>query len=839
MKCIRKCVQTAVILAFLSSAANAAVIQVPAGGNLQAALNQAQPGDTIVLQAGAKFVGQFKFPAKAGMVTLTSSGPLPDRRITPGDAPLLATIASGTTMMAFDLYDAKNWTIDGMRFEGNTGGYGDIVGIWRGENIVLRRLLIVIPDPQEQKRFITGNGRHITLTQSHCSGIWRAGQDSQCFGAWDGAGPYTITDNFLEAASENVMFGGADSISADNVPSDILVENNLFTKRLEWKGKPRVVKNLFELKAARRVVVRNNVFERNWIDGQAGTAIVFTPRNQDGQAPWSVIEDVLFEYNIVRDTVAHFNILGYDDIKPSGQTTNITVRHNLLLGTGGRLGTIGNEVATLVFDHNTFVNPQVWESSMISLYAEGSIATPNGTRTPQFAVNHFTFTNNMVQGNTYGLHSSAGAGTAALTGMTRGYSWTNNVVAGGSGQYPSVTTFVTVAEYPTHFDAAYYLALTSRFRSMATDGTDIGWNRPTPTATLPVVIGTATLPGGKVGSAYSVTLTASGGSGTVTWDVVFGALPAGLTLNGSTGTISGTPTSAGTSSFSIRAADIADATNDATASYSLKVIVPVAITTTSIPNGQVTTAYNTMLGANGGTGNFRWSLSSGTLPPGLSLGTDTGAISGTPQTACTNTFTITARDAADTLNSASATFTMHVSSGGVTITTTSLPAGRATLTYAATVAASGGSGALAWAVTGGVLPAGLTLDSSTGQIAGTLTTAGSSTFTLRACDAADGANCASADYTVNVAAAIALTTASLPNPVRGQAYSATLSASSAVGTVSWKIGSGALPLGLSLNAATGVISGTATNNAAANFVVTVTDSSTSASRQFALKVSNK
>jgi hypothetical protein len=139
--------------------------------------------------------------------------------------------------------------------------------------------LLIVAGPAGQKRAIKANGRSITLTRSHIANIWRAGQDSQAFCAWDGAGPYTVTDNYLEAASENVMFGGANSLAPDRVPADILVAGNHFSKRLEWRGQGKVVKNLFELKSAKRVTVRNNLFEHNWSDAQSGTAIVFTVRN--------------------------------------------------------------------------------------------------------------------------------------------------------------------------------------------------------------------------------------------------------------------------------------------------------------------------------------------------------------------------------------------------------------------------------------------------------------------------------------------------------------------------------------------------------------------------------
>lgn len=669
MKHIYTCV-AALALVVASSPVEAAVINVTTGGDLQAALNQAQAGDTIVLPAGAKFVGQFRFPAKSGMVTLRSSGALPDRRVGVADAPLMATVVSGGNMMAFDLYDSANWTIDGIRFEGNVGGAGEIIGIYRATNVVLRRLLFVVPTGQEQKRFVLGNGRHITLTQSYCSGVWRTGQDSQCFTAWDGAGPYTITDNFLEAASENVMFGGADSTSPDNIPSDILVENNLFTKRLEWKGHPRGVKNLFELKAARRVLIRKNIFERNWVDAQAGSAIVFTPRNQDGTSPWTSIEDVIFEYNIVRDTPAHFNLTGYDDNGASGQTTRITIRHNLLLGTGGgRMLQAGNEIGTLVFDHNTYVSPQIWETSMMALYAEGTIAVATGgTRAPRFAVQNLTFTNNLANFNTYGLHTSVGMGTAGLTGMTTGYTWRNNVLAGGWGTYPATTTFLPLAEYLPQFDANYYLVSTSPFKSMATDGTDLGWNKadetappppapepepepepePQPQPGEPVAITTASVPGGRVTAAYNTALHADGGSGAYRWSVQSGNLPAGLVLAADTGAIGGTPTTVGTSSFSVGVCDAAGGTNCTTKAYAIAITASVAVTTATLPSGVQKRAYSATLSATNAIGAVRWSVAAGTLPQGLSLNASTGTISGTMKRPGTWEFTVAASDTTTT-----------------------------------------------------------------------------------------------------------------------------------------------------------------------------------------------
>ncbi|HET9180110.1 MAG TPA: Ig domain-containing protein, partial [Terriglobia bacterium] len=140
------------------------------------------------------------------------------------------------------------------------------------------------------------------------------------------------------------------------------------------------------------------------------------------------------------------------------------------------------------------------------------------------------------------------------------------------------------------------------------------------------IITTGALPGGTVNTAYSATLTATGGTGSYTWSISAGSLPAGLTLNTSTGAITGTPTTAGTSNFTAKVTD----SNSQTATQNLSITVNAAlsITTTSLPGGTVGTAYSSTLAATGGTGSYTWSISAGSLPAGLTLNTSTGAITG-------------------------------------------------------------------------------------------------------------------------------------------------------------------------------------------------------------------
>jgi hypothetical protein len=395
-------------------------IRVATGIELQPALNRALPGDEIILPSRERFVGTFVLPPKAGRVTLCSGIRL-GQRIDPLDAPMMATIASGSSGRAIDGTGAANWLIDSVRFEPNVGGFGEVLGFEGAENIELECILLVVPEGQQQKRGILGNGRHITLTRSHLSGIWRQGQDSQAFAAWDGAGPYTLTDNYLEAASENILFGGADASSEANIPADILIDGNTITKAARWKGDgvSQVVKNLFELKAARRVVVRRNLFEGNWGgEGQSGTAIVLTPVNQNMTAPWTVIEDVLFERNTIRDTDMGISVTGYgyhyaDVTPPQGgptrQTTRIVFRDNLI-ESRGRAFYFGGEIGTLQAYRNRLQCGEV----VMSLDGDGKV-WPEGQaeRASTFAVADLTWAENVTPEGSY-IHSATALNDAAL-----------------------------------------------------------------------------------------------------------------------------------------------------------------------------------------------------------------------------------------------------------------------------------------------------------------------------------------------------------------------------------------------------------------------------------------
>jgi thermitase len=161
----------------------------------------------------------------------------------------------------------------------------------------------------------------------------------------------------------------------------------------------------------------------------------------------------------------------------------------------------------------------------------------------------------------------------------------------------------------------------------------------------PPAITTTSLANGTFGTSYSQTVAATGGTTPYSWSVVTGSLPAGLSLNASTGAITGTPTASGTSSFTVQVADSSSPQQTASKSLSITVsATALSITTTSLPNGTVSTPYDQSVAASGGTAPYTWSVSVGALPAALSLNVSTGAISGTPTTAGTSNFTVQVAD---------------------------------------------------------------------------------------------------------------------------------------------------------------------------------------------------
>ncbi len=352
---------------------------------------------------------------------------------------------------------------------------------------------------------------------------------------------------------------------------------------------------------------------------------------------------------------------------------------------------------------------------------------------------------------------------------------------------------------------------------------------PVPTIT------TTSLPDGTLGVAYSATLQASGGTPPYTWSLDSGSLPAGLMLNSSTGAITGTPTTTGTSSFTARVAD--SATQNDTQALSLEVdpapVPPPTITTTNLPDGTVGTTYGQTLAAVDGTPPYTWSVSGGTVPPGLTL-FSTGELTGHPTSAGTFTFTARVDDAGAPSQSDTQELTVTIDpepAPPLTITTTSLPGGTVGQQYSVALTATGGTPPYTWSLDTGSLPAGLTLNAATGAITGTPTSAGASGFTAEVADGATQSDLQDLSIAVAPPPSPTITTTTLPGGTVGVPYSSTLQATGGTPGYTWSLDSGTLPAGLALNASTGVVSGTPTSGGGSTFTAKVTDSASQADTQ--------
>ena len=525
-----------VLLTTTYPSSTGATINVAAGGNFQAALDSAQPGDTIVLQAGAVYTGNFTLPAKSGSswivirtsnlagisaegtrISSSQSSAMP-KILTPNSTPTLAAPSSSHHYRLVGLEIGVVNTV--------TTNYGIVVlgdGTQNSlslipHDFVIDRCYIHGNATGGVSRAIALNSASSAIIDSNITNIHGAGFDTQAIAGWNGPGPFKIVNNDLEASGENVMFGGADPRVSNLVPSDIEFRRNHCFKSLSWNpydpsyaGIHWSVKNLFELKNAQRVLIDGNVFENCWLDAQTGFAIVFTPRNQEGTAPWSVVQDVTFTNNIARHAAAGVQFLGRDNLFPSQQEKRIKIQNNLFYDIGGsswggngRLFQLVDATVDIHINHNTAIQT----SNIIT--ADGAAHTG------------FVFTNNITPHNDYGVIGSGHSiGTDSLNYYFPACYFAKNVIVGGpSSVYPAGNFFpATMADVQfTDVSAGNYrLSSTSPYNNAGTDGLDIGVDQD---AVMAAIGGTQTPPSNQP---PQVSISASPTSGSAPLNVNFSA----------------------------------------------------------------------------------------------------------------------------------------------------------------------------------------------------------------------------------------------------------------------------------------------------------------------------
>lgn len=491
-------------------------LRVTSGGNFQAALDRAEPGDLIELQAGAVFTGPFTLPAKAGSGWITvetsavASLPPPGTRVTPADSVFMPKLVASSGSVITTAPSAHGYRFIGIEIAPSSAVRDPSMGRWRrqlssawrwfadpkdthgvflndlvelGESdtsaatlpnhIIFDRCYLHGDPVVGTRRGIAMNSAYTAVIDSYLSDFKAQGEDSQAIASWNGTGPFLIQDDYLEAAGENLMFGGADPSIPGLVPSDIEIRGNDFSKPRAWQignpayqGTPWSIKNLLELKNAQRVRIDGNVLEYNWAQAQNGFAVLFTVRDQNGHAPWSVVQDVTFTNNVVRHSANGVNILGYDDNYPSQQTQRILIENNLFNDIGydhgsGMLFQLLDGTADVTITHNTADQ-------------SGSIVVADGR--PHSG---FSFTDNIAPQNRYGIiGTNTGPGKPTLQSYFPGAIVSGNVFIGALPDlYPPGNYFPSGLAAVGFADAAgnqFDLTAASQYRNSAGDGTAPG-----------------------------------------------------------------------------------------------------------------------------------------------------------------------------------------------------------------------------------------------------------------------------------------------------------------------------------------------------------------------------
>jgi hypothetical protein len=471
-------------------------VRVPAGANLQAAIDAAQPGDELLLAPGASYVGNFYLRDKgssSAWITIRtdlSDGAIgsPGTRMTPSRAAsanlakiltpnIYSTITTDLTAHNYRFTGVEIGTTSGVamntivRFGENTNIQNSLATT--AKNLILDRTYVHGLTSGSVRRCIMLNSASSAVIDSWVSACHSNDGDSQAIIGWNGPGPFLIQNNYLEGGHEVVMFGGGGMTIPNASPSDITLRGNHITRPLSWKGVWQV-KNLVELKHARRMLIEGNVIENTWQDAQVGYAFVMKSENQNYDTPWTETSDITVRYNRIRNVGSGFNIAANPSGAPAVPASRFVITDNVMENVGtstytgdGRLLQFLGNVADVVTMHNTFVGAYAGNSASIYF---GSLPTL------QRLVIH---SNVFAHGNSGFKGDSYAEGTATLNVYAPGALVTNNALADGgtASMYPANHWFPTTLSSIGFVDinsGNYRLSASSQYLGKGYDGRDIG-----------------------------------------------------------------------------------------------------------------------------------------------------------------------------------------------------------------------------------------------------------------------------------------------------------------------------------------------------------------------------
>jgi len=520
---------------------------VSSGQNLQTVLAGASCGDIIQLQAGATFSGNFVVSAKScddshWIIVRTSA---PDSSLPPEGTRLTPCYAGVSTLAGRPPLSCKSTANVMAKIEFNgSGGSGPItfapgVNHYRfiglevtrpisstaiynllqfdgpADHLVFDRMWIHGSAQGDTVRGIyLGSSKYVSVVDSFFTDFHCASKTSPCvdtqaiaggFGD-DPMGPYRIVNNFLEAAGENILFGGG---RATKTPKDIEIRHNHMFKPLTWMqgqagfaggtgGTPFIVKNLLELKNAQRVLIEGNIMENSWGGfTQVGFAIVLTPKNQSSTfgtnvCPMCQVTDVTIRYNSISHVGAGLqiaNAMAGKGAPLDGQRYSI---HDIVIddmdgkkyGGPGEFAQVMVTAGAPVLQYVTINHVTAFPPS--TMFMIGDMVA---TSTP---MKNFVFSNSIVSAGIYPVWSTGGGPTncayndkplTTFNACFNPYSFASNAVIGGpyppslwpSGNFfPSNASAVQFVNYNDGNGGNYRLKPTSPYRKAGTDGKDLG-----------------------------------------------------------------------------------------------------------------------------------------------------------------------------------------------------------------------------------------------------------------------------------------------------------------------------------------------------------------------------
>ncbi len=234
---------------------------------------------------------------------------------------------------------------------------------------------------QDVRRGILTNCADFFFVDGRIEEIHQRGSDSQAICGWNAGAGHLVRNAWLEAASENIMYGGGPSNGAEVNPRDITIERVTLYKNPAWGRGTWNIKNHLEFKNAQRVKVRGLHCQNCWLDGQTGRSIVITPRDVKGR-PWTVTQDIDIEHALLEDVVSAFVLLGWDDAAgpPSDQaqrTSRIRFRNWLTrISPGGKNFEISLDSADVEMDRMTFTGQNLFAVAIV----DGTVTRLKNTR---------------------------------------------------------------------------------------------------------------------------------------------------------------------------------------------------------------------------------------------------------------------------------------------------------------------------------------------------------------------------------------------------------------------------------------------------------------------------